>query len=324
MYNSGLISVFLFFLLLSLSGLPAEAASEANFCPSCACLRSAGETWLTAIPASENHLQCRIAEPDGNAPKIEPLLASYRKGLRDSCGDEGACEALYRRWSEMVTQAAAAAEANGDCGYSKDAGLAPAVAEIAARCAFDQYITKQYVEAVRAIRGQREDSSGLDCKSHRILCSVMMNLVRLENAMLLERLIAADEILAILERSETARGAAFLLAQHADRLPEIQRQALKVFETAFEKGWMNGQRLAMLEDRVLSKLEGKQKFGSQMRCVGGEAVPSVPLLDPGRVEELRAERRMIPLAEYKARIEKALCKQDERARPVPLTPDRVR
>lgn len=306
MHNIGLPAVFA--LLLSLAGLPAGAASEAESCPSCLCLRSAGEAWLQETTAAEGRLQCRTAGADSGARKIAPLLASYREALREQCEGEATCAALHGRWSDMVAQVAEAAAESDDCRSSNEAELAPEIAELTARCAFDQYITKQYVEGVRAIRGQHADSSGLDCKSDRVLCSVMMNLVRLENAVLLERLLDAGELLALLEQSETARGVAFLLAQHADRLPEIQRDALDVFESAFEKGWINGERLAMLEDRVLSKLEGKQKFGSQMRCEAGKAAPSVPLLDPDRVEELRAERGMIPLSDYKARIEKAMCK----------------
>lgn len=82
---------------------------------------------------------------------------------------------------------------------------------------------------------------------------------------------------------------AWLLAQHADADPLFQVQALELMK----------QNYALLYDRVMFKLAGKQRYGSQMHCDGGKLAP-LPLEDAAAVNRLRAEVGLGTLEEYAA------------------------
>ncbi|MFD9285232.1 DUF6624 domain-containing protein [Streptomyces mirabilis] len=60
-----------------------------------------------------------------------------------------------------------------------------------------------------------------------------------------------------------AAGAAWLLAQHADRRPDFQRECLELLAAAVTAGDADPQHGALLEDRVLVAQGQRQVFGTQ-------------------------------------------------------------
>lgn len=92
-------------------------------------------------------------------------------------------------------------------------------------------------------------------------------------------------------------GAAWLIAQHADHDPAFQRECLELLEEAVARGEASHGNLAYLTDRVLLKERGRQRYGTQFTHGAGGPEP-LPLEDPERVDELRANVGLPPLSEY--------------------------
>lgn len=97
------------------------------------------------------------------------------------------------------------------------------------------------------------------------------------------------------EVGEEGNETVFLAIQHVDD-PEIQQKYLPMLREAFEDGRAEGWHLAFLTDRILMNRGEKQIYGTQ-KIITGEGYYIVPLADPERVDELRAELGMAPLAE---------------------------
>ncbi len=98
--------------------------------------------------------------------------------------------------------------------------------------------------------------------------------------------------------------AGWLLVQHADRLPALQKRTLAVLEKLYPVGEAQASSYAYLWDRVAVNERRGQRYGTQGRLVGGE-------WKPYRVEEpedeVDARRRTVglePLAAYARRFVK--------------------
>jgi hypothetical protein len=68
-----------------------------------------------------------------------------------------------------------------------------------------------------------------------------------------------------------------------------------------ESGEVSRRDFALLYDRVMLPLTGRQKYATQFTCNGGEWVPE-PTEDPFKLDELRASMDLIPLSEYKKQL----------------------
>lgn len=101
-----------------------------------------------------------------------------------------------------------------------------------------------------------------------------------------------------------ASNQAWLLVQHADHDPVFQLEALRLMEPLVEQGEVSKQNYAYLYDRIMLKLAGKQRYGSQTWCPHGQFEPQ-PLEDEQRIDALRAEMEMPPLASYLAMVREA-------------------
>lgn len=100
--------------------------------------------------------------------------------------------------------------------------------------------------------------------------------------------------------SEVGEGAAleaWLIVQHADADPAFQLQVLRLMEPLVSKGEVSKSNYAYLYDRVMLKLNGKQRYASQMMCANGKRQPS-PLEDEKSVDRYRSEMGMPALAYY--------------------------
>lgn len=95
-----------------------------------------------------------------------------------------------------------------------------------------------------------------------------------------------------------AAGAAWLLAQHADRQPEFQRECLELLAAAVTAGDADPQHGALLEDRVLVAQGKRQIFGTQLTQGPDRTLVPHPLRNPDEVEALRAAWGFEPLEAY--------------------------
>jgi hypothetical protein len=80
--------------------------------------------------------------------------------------------------------------------------------------------------------------------------------------------------------------AAWLLAQHADRDPELQQLCFKLLDNAVENGEASPVDLAFLTDRLLLAKGESQIYGTQISVNDGQFVAS-RLSDPETVDERR-------------------------------------
>ncbi|HEV7233744.1 MAG TPA: DUF6624 domain-containing protein [Sphingorhabdus sp.] len=72
---------------------------------------------------------------------------------------------------------------------------------------------------------------------------------------------------------ERASSNAWLLVQHADHDPAFQLTALRLMEPLVSKGEVRKGDYAYLYDRIMLKLSGKQRYGTQVECVKGKWQP---------------------------------------------------
>jgi hypothetical protein len=104
--------------------------------------------------------------------------------------------------------------------------------------------------------------------------------------------------------------AAWLLAQHADRDPELQRTFLEALRGAVAGGDASPGNLAYLEDRVRIADGRPQLYGTQFTVTDGELRPS-PIEDPQHLDERRAEAGLDPFAAYEALMRAGLAEEED-------------
>jgi Family of unknown function (DUF6624) len=100
------------------------------------------------------------------------------------------------------------------------------------------------------------------------------------------------------ERSAIGDAAAeglWLLAQHADADPELQRSALAAMEALLPSSEVKRPNLAFLRDRVARHTGAPQRYGTQGSCVGAGRWEPDTLADPARVDEERRSMELPPL-----------------------------
>jgi hypothetical protein len=97
---------------------------------------------------------------------------------------------------------------------------------------------------------------------------------------------------------EKGADAAWLLAQHADRQLDFQREVLPLLAEAASTGEAKASHVAYLTDRI-AKAEGRpQWYGTQIGDIrDGKAIPW-PIAEPESVDERRREAGLEPLDDY--------------------------
>ncbi|MBR0553634.1 DUF6624 domain-containing protein [Stakelama marina] len=118
-----------------------------------------------------------------------------------------------------------------------------------------------------------------------------------KNLVMMKRLVAKKGWPGIAAVGKTASNAAWLLAQHADRDPAFQLRVLRLMRPMAETGDVRKDNYAYLYDRVMLKLTGRQRYGTQATCADGKHVP-LPLEAGIDVDAERAKMGMPPIAEY--------------------------
>lgn len=93
--------------------------------------------------------------------------------------------------------------------------------------------------------------------------------------------------------------AAWVIIQHTDLQPDLQRRGLRMMTEAVERGDADPSDLAYLVDRV-RVAEGKpQVYGTQWNLTDkGVWRPNTPIEDEARVDERRAKAGLKPLKDY--------------------------
>jgi hypothetical protein len=94
---------------------------------------------------------------------------------------------------------------------------------------------------------------------------------------------------------------AWLLVQHADHDPLFQLEMLRLMASLAERGEVSKSNHAFLHDRIMLKLAGTQRYGTQAHCVAGDRRPQ-PLEDESMLATWRAQAELEPEADYIANM----------------------
>ncbi|MEN2789422.1 DUF6624 domain-containing protein [Sphingomonas oligophenolica] len=96
-----------------------------------------------------------------------------------------------------------------------------------------------------------------------------------------------------------ASDAAWLLVQHADQDPLFQYRILRELDPILSPGKpkISKRRYALLTDRVMLKITGKQIYGSQLICKAGNW-GTFPIEDEASVDTRRAQMELGPIKAY--------------------------
>lgn len=129
----------------------------------------------------------------------------------------------------------------------------------------------------------------------------------------LKKLVDAEGWPKISSVGKEASQSAWLLVQHADGDPPFQLKALRLMGPLVEANEVDKSNYAYLYDRVMLKIAGKQRYGTQMTCRAGKRVPQ-PLESDSALNSRRVEAGLPPLSEYLAMMQKAFgdCPPDPR------------
>jgi hypothetical protein len=126
-----------------------------------------------------------------------------------------------------------------------------------------------------------------------------------ENTEFLKKLVSEKGWPTISRVGQQAAGKAWLLVQHADHDPAFQLRALRLMEPLVATGEVSKGNYAYLYDRIMLKLSGKQRFGTQFMGCDGEEHKLRPLEDEKQLDKLRAEYQLEPITEYRKGMKEA-------------------
>ena len=91
--------------------------------------------------------------------------------------------------------------------------------------------------------------------------------------------------------------ALFLLIQHADGDPGLQRAQLPHLQVLYRRHEVAGQDVALLTDRIRVHLHQMQVYGTQAQIGNGKIVLD-PIEDPSHLERRRAATGLLPMPPY--------------------------
>ncbi len=134
-----------------------------------------------------------------------------------------------------------------------------------------------------------------------------------ENTSRMRELVDAGQFPSAKDVGRDGIRAAWLIAAHSDRDPELQGKLLKLLEPLAKSGDLVPQDFALLSDRVSVARGEPQRYGTQFRAVGGISHPQ-PIADVATLEKRRADTGLLTLQEYGCLL------QQFHGIPVDLTP----
>jgi len=121
------------------------------------------------------------------------------------------------------------------------------------------------------------------------------------NTAWLKARVARDGWPTIASQGAEASHAAWLLVQHADDDIVFQYQELRAMEPLVKSGEVSASDFAFLFDRVMLKLVGTQRYGTQFVCKSHMVYPQ-PLEDVARVDEFRRSAGLSTLEQRRSEI----------------------
>lgn len=119
----------------------------------------------------------------------------------------------------------------------------------------------------------------------------------LKGAAFIEGALGAETPARLIGDPADLKHGAFLLVQHADQNPRLQFLVLKSLEREDLQRLGLARQYAYLYDRVHLRLYGDQRFGTQLRCVKGEAVLEGATAGP-ELNAARAQYGLEPFDDY--------------------------
>ncbi len=134
-----------------------------------------------------------------------------------------------------------------------------------------------------------------------------------DNLMRMRELIDAKQFPDAAQVGRDGLRAAWLIAAHADRDPDLQARLLSLLEPLAAKGDIVPQDFALLSDRVRIAHGEPQLYGSQFRALAGVNHPQ-PIEKPEGLEQRRADQGLLSLRDYGCLL------QQYHGIPVDLTP----
>lgn len=156
-----------------------------------------------------------------------------------------------------------------------------------------------------AFKGTRSDLSSRQRSIFSAAISVALTQKDHENTVWLKEQVAKRGWPKKSEVGRLAAKMAWLLVQHADADPVFQVRASRLMEPLVASGEVEGRDFAFLFDRIMLKISGKQRYGTQLECTKGRLEP-LPLED---IEGVALRRRAVGLDDldaYKAETLKAI------------------
>ena len=155
-------------------------------------------------------------------------------------------------------------------------------------------------EALSWGQGDASDAPQVDSKTHEVLTALLwrpISDIDHRNTKWLKTVIAKDGWPTISKVGEQASNNAWLLVQHADDDPVFQLRVLRLIEPLAKRGEVDRHNYALLYDRVMLPLTGKQRYGTQFTCDEKGWRPQT-LENDATVDERRKEAGLGPIAEY--------------------------
>ena len=148
--------------------------------------------------------------------------------------------------------------------------------------------------------GDASDAPRLNPAARGLLTSLLWRPIRdydHRNTAWLKNVIATGGWPTISKVGRPAAANAWLLAQHADDDPVFQLRVLRLMAPLADRGEVDRQQYALLYDRVMLPLTGKQRYGTQFTCDGKGWHPE-PVEDSGKLDALRKSAGLDPIAAY--------------------------
>lgn len=152
-------------------------------------------------------------------------------------------------------------------------------------------------------QGEAADAPKLDAPALAVLADLLWRPIRdidHRNTIWLKAVVSKSGWPTISAVGERAAANAWLLIQHADDDPVFQYHVLRLMAPLADKGEVDRHHYALLYDRVMLPLTGKQRYGTQFIC--DVKWHPMPLEDPDHVDDLRKQVSLEPISDYSKQL----------------------
>lgn len=152
--------------------------------------------------------------------------------------------------------------------------------------------------------GEASDAPPMNSQARDILTKLLWRPIRdidHRNTSWLKGVISKDGWPTISNVGKSAATNAWLLAQHSDDDPVFQLRVMRLMAPLVAKGEVESGNYALLFDRVMLPLTGKQRYGTQFTCIANRWRPQA-LENEADLDRLRKEVGLNSISEYTKQI----------------------